>query len=223
MAVFDLFATDYDSWYETGQGKFVDSVETELVFRLLEVEKGMKVLDFGCGTGNFSIKLAELGCKVVGVDVSEGMLRIARKKAAQHRLNILFIKIEAENLPFDDGEFDAVVSVAAFEFIRDEKRVFRELLRVVKPGGQVLVGTIAGDSAWGELYKSEEFSDNTVFRDACFKTLDDLKSWDRERLARTGECLFVSPLAEVEELNIDRENELAGTRKGGFICAVWRK
>ena len=72
MAVFDQYATDYDGWYNEKRGSFVDKVETELAFKLLEIKRGMKVLDFGCGTGNFSIKLDKMGCNVTGVDVSEG-------------------------------------------------------------------------------------------------------------------------------------------------------
>ena len=64
MAVFDKKADDYDRWYESKLGKFVDKVETELAFSLLNPFPN-EILDMGCGTGNFSIKLAEKGCKVL--------------------------------------------------------------------------------------------------------------------------------------------------------------
>ena len=71
MAIFDQYAPQYDTWYDNKKGSFVDKVETELAFRLLKVEEGMKVLDCGCGTGNLSAKLAKLGCRVTGIDMSE--------------------------------------------------------------------------------------------------------------------------------------------------------
>ncbi|HLV09456.1 MAG TPA: hypothetical protein VKY40_04540, partial [Halanaerobiales bacterium] len=55
-------AQDYDEWYETRAGALIDQLETELVFRLLKPSRGEKILDAGCGTGNFSIKLAKKGC-----------------------------------------------------------------------------------------------------------------------------------------------------------------
>ena len=78
MAVFDAIADSYDRWYEDSKGSFIDKVETDLAFKLFKVEKGM-TYDIGCGTGNFSIKLAEMGCKVTGIDISDKMLDIAQK------------------------------------------------------------------------------------------------------------------------------------------------
>jgi ubiquinone/menaquinone biosynthesis C-methylase UbiE len=113
--------------------------------------------------------------------------------------------------------------MAAFEFIKDISKVMDEIFRVVKVGGQVLVGTINGDSDWGEFYKSKEVSENSVFKFAHFRTIHDLKKLKPDNLVRTGECLFVSPLAGEDEFNMEQENKLASIRKGGFICALWRK
>jgi hypothetical protein len=87
----------------------------------------------------------------------------------------------------------------------------------------VLVGTITRDSAWGELFQSEPFHKDPVFRYADFKTIQDLLSWENDKLIASGECLFVSPASDEAEFNIERENELADTRKGGFACVLWRK
>lgn len=223
MAVFDQYAAEYDSWYQEKKGSLIDRVETELAFSLLKLEKGMSVLDFGCGTGNFSIKLAKMGCKVTGVDVSEEMLKIARSKATEQSLAVDFILIDDSRPEFEDNTFDVAVSMATFEFIKDTGGALSELFRLVKPSGQVLVGTIARDSAWGELYRSEDIRNNSVFKYAEFWTFEDLAGWEKERLVETGECLFINPLSDEEEFNIDRENELKGKGKGGFVCALWRK
>jgi ubiquinone/menaquinone biosynthesis C-methylase UbiE len=223
MAIFDEFATSYDAWYTEKMGMFVDKVETELAFHMIKMEEGMKILDVGCGTGNFSVKLAKMGCRVTGIDVSDEMLSIARNKAKDQNLNIDFQKMDVYDLKFDDNEYDAVISMAAFEFILEPKKALAELFRVVKLNGQVLVGTISGDSAWGELYQSEQVRNSTVFKYADFKTLEDMKGWKPEYLIRTGECLFVPPLADESEFHLEREKELCGTRKGGYICALWKK
>ena len=80
MAIFDKEATFYDNWYKTTLGEFVDKVETECAFGLLSLTEGGKIIDIGCGTGNFSIKLAKKHYEVVGIDISKNMLDIARKK-----------------------------------------------------------------------------------------------------------------------------------------------
>ncbi|MGB4131105.1 MAG: methyltransferase domain-containing protein, partial [Tepidanaerobacteraceae bacterium] len=68
MSIFDPEAKTYDIWYDTKMGAFADMVQTKLAFELFEPKKGMHVLDVGCGTGNFSIKLAKMGLKVTGID-----------------------------------------------------------------------------------------------------------------------------------------------------------
>lgn len=223
MAIFDKFASQYDEWYSEKKGSFVDKVETDLAFKMIKIEKNMKILDIGCGTGNFSIKLAKMGCKVTGIDISDEMLEIAKSKATKQMLPIDFIKMDLNDLKFKDNEFDAIISVAAFEFIDDGAKALNEIFRIVKKDGQILVGTIAGDSAWGELYKSEYFQENTVFKYAKFKTLQEMKEWKKENLLETGECLFVSPFSDDDKFNLQTENELAENRKGGYICALWKK
>lgn len=223
MAVFNGFASEYDNWYNEKRGKFIDQLETDLVFGLIKVHEGMKILDIGCGTGNFSIKLAKMGCHITGIDVSEKMLLIAGEKASEQNINIDFINMDAKKLKFADNEFDLVISMAAIEFIDDMPSVMDEIFRVVKTGGQVLIGTINGDSDWGKLYKSKQLSKNTVFEFADFKTLKDMKTWKKENLIKTGECLYILPLADESEYSFERESELAGKKKGGYICAMWRK
>lgn len=223
MAIFNGFASEYDNWYKEKKGSFIDNVETELAFKMLEINEGMKILDIGCGTGNFSIKLAKIGCHVTGIDVSEKMLLMARVKTIEQNLNIDFINMDAKDLKFGDNEFDVVISMAVIEFIDNITKAVEEMFRVVKTGGQVLIGTINGDSDWGKLYKSKQLRENTVFKFADFKTLQEMKDWKQENLLDTGECLFISPLADEAEFNFERENELAGKRKGGYICVLWKK
>ncbi|MHC1720335.1 MAG: class I SAM-dependent methyltransferase [Clostridiaceae bacterium] len=223
MAIFDEFASHYDDWYGEKKGSFIDKVETNIAFEMLEIKKGMKILDVGCGTGNFCIKLAEAGCKVTGIDISEEMLAIARVKASEKKLQINFINMDVADLKFKDNEFDAVISMATVEFIHNVTKMIEEIFRVVKIEGQVFIGTINGDSDWGEFYRSKIARGNTVYKYAEFKTIQDMKSWNPNNLLGTGECLFVSPLADETEFNFEGENELKGKRKGGYICALWKK
>ncbi|WP_130806427.1 class I SAM-dependent methyltransferase [Senegalia massiliensis] len=223
MAVFDLEAKSYDKWYDTKMGNFVDSIETKCAFELFKPFKGMKVLDIGCGTGNFSIRLKELGCEVIGIDISDEMLNIARKKAKEKNLDIEFLNMDIYNLEFDNESFDAAFSMAAFEFIKDTKKAMDEIFRVVKPNGQILVGTINKDSTWGRLYLSEDFQKNSVFKYAKFKTIEDFIYIHSDNLVETKECLFIPPCTEENNINMEKEKELSKSKKGGFICVLWKK
>lgn len=223
MAFFDKEAGLYDSWYDTKLGSFIDKVETDLAFKLFNPKKGMKILDIGCGTGNFSMKLAEKGCKVIGIDISDEMLSRAREKAEKLGLDIEFYNMDVYNLDFEDQTFDAAFSMAAFEFIKKPEMALNEIFRVVKSGSEVMIGTINKDSEWGQLYLSEEVQKNTVFKYADFKTLEDLKSLKCEKLVDSGECLFIPPNAEEEDINTENEIKLSQSERGGFICALWKK
>jgi ubiquinone/menaquinone biosynthesis C-methylase UbiE len=202
MAVFDKVADNYDSWYLTKMGSFVDRVETDLAFGMFDIYPGMKVLDVGCGTGNFSIKLAKQGCKVIGIDISDEMLDIARTKAKEQKLDIEFYNMDVYNLEIEAGSLDGAFSMAAFEFIQRPRAALDEMMSVVKEGGQIFVGTISGDSKWGALYLSEPIKSNSVFKYACFKTLEDLRQLMPEKLLKSGQCLFIPP--SIDEGRHDR-------------------
>ncbi|MCC5910536.1 MAG: methyltransferase domain-containing protein [Clostridiaceae bacterium] len=223
MAIFDSRAMDYDQWYESKLGRFVDQVETDLAFSMFRPEKDMKVLDIGCGTGNFSIKLAKMGCTVVGVDLSDEMLDIAREKVKQEGLDIVFHNMDVYDLNFEANQFDAVFSMAAFEFIKEPAKAYKEMYRVLKSEGQLLIGTIHKNSSWGRLYMSKSFQEETVFKYADFKTLEEMEALDRKNLINSGECLFIPPDTPDEEVTMEKEQHLSNSERGGFICTLYKK
>lgn len=98
-----------------------------------------QVLDVACGTGDMVLELTRLGCDVTGVDISEGMLEIARQKTASANFQLG----DAEALPFADGEFDAVTCAFGVRNFVHLEQGLSEMLRVLKPGGRMVILELA--------------------------------------------------------------------------------
>jgi SAM-dependent methyltransferase len=92
----------------------------------------LKALDLCCGQGNVTEALIGRGCQVVGLDFSPAMLAFARKRVPQ----ATFLEGDAQDLPFDRGEFDIVVSNLGVCHVPDQPRVLREIRRVLRPHGR---------------------------------------------------------------------------------------
>ena len=108
------------------------------------VREGDRVLDVGCGTAELSLLMADLvgpQGHVTGVDISEGMLEIGRRKvaAAGRGDRVTLLHGDALRLPFEDDRFDAVGSAFVMRNVADLDQALREMVRVVRPGGRVAI------------------------------------------------------------------------------------
>lgn len=106
------------------------------------VPKGGRVLDSGCGTGNFSVGLGLRGYEVVGMDISNAMLeraRLKKKKAGLENVEFKEWDIEKGLAPYPDANFDCVISVHALYTLREPEAAVREYLRVLKPSGHLIM------------------------------------------------------------------------------------
>jgi SAM-dependent methyltransferase len=93
---------------------------------------GLKALDLCCGQGNVSAGLTGRGCQVVGADFSPAMLALARERVPA----ATFVEADAQQLPFDDGEFDLVTSNLGICHVPDQPRALSEVRRVLRPAGR---------------------------------------------------------------------------------------
>jgi malonyl-CoA O-methyltransferase len=133
----------YDSWaaiYDEDDNPLI-ALEEPWVDRLLGDVRGFAVADIGCGTGRHAVRLAAAGASVHALDFSEGMLARARAKAGD--LNIVFhVHDLAKPLPFPDEAFDRVVCGLVIDHIADLGGLFREMRRVCRPSGFVVISVM---------------------------------------------------------------------------------
>ncbi|WP_132147060.1 demethylmenaquinone methyltransferase [Kribbella antiqua] len=134
-AMFDNVAEGYDRTNAVatmGLEKLYWRPET---FKEVAPRKGMKILDLAAGTGASSIKLREAGAEVVSCDFSVGMLRVGKRRYPELDL----IAGDALQLPFADDTFDVVTISWALRNVNDVTVALREMLRVTRPGGRLVV------------------------------------------------------------------------------------
>ena len=110
----------------------------QLISRYVLIKKEWRVLDLGCGPGFFSILLSGLGCEVVAIDYSEQMLKEAKRNAEKYGRNIVFKKMDAQQLMFEDQSFDLIMTRNVTWNLERPITAYKEMLRVLKPSGHLL-------------------------------------------------------------------------------------
>ena len=128
----------YSDIYSEEYRKRIETLEPLIIKHM--TRKG-KVLDLACGAGGFSFLLEDMGFDVIALDNSEFMLSKAREFAGDKRSNVEFIKGDARKLPFEDNSFDYVLFIDSLVHFEPSElsRVFKEIARVLKPGGKLLL------------------------------------------------------------------------------------
>jgi trans-aconitate methyltransferase len=125
--------------------RFVSDLSSAVV-ELLAPKPGERILDLGCGDGVLTSKLAELGCRVVGIDGSAAQIEAARKLGLDARV------MDGEQLSFN-GEFDAVFSNAALHWMRNPEAVISGVWRALRPGAR-FVAEFGGHGCVAKIKKA---------------------------------------------------------------------
>ncbi|MFA6261575.1 MAG: class I SAM-dependent methyltransferase [Bacteroidia bacterium] len=148
------------------------------LIRLLDAEQEGNYLDIGCGTGNYTSALYQAGIAICGVDPSDSMLEIARKKHPQ----IDWKKGTAEAIPFPDQTFDGIIGTLTIHHWSDLKRGFGELGRVLKPKGKIVLFTSTPEQMKGYWL-------NHYFPDMLQKSIEQMPEVDAIQEALSGTSL----------------------------------
>lgn len=142
MDAFDQFKRGQkESWQNFAQMEAVTIPAAARLVRFAGVGKGMRVLDVGCGTGVVAVTAARMGAQVTGIDLTPTLLERARENSQIAEVEIEWQEGDVEALPFDNEEFDVVLSQFAHIFAPRPEVAMREMLRVLKPGGTIAFST----------------------------------------------------------------------------------
>jgi ubiquinone/menaquinone biosynthesis C-methylase UbiE len=124
----------------------------------LKLNGNETVVDLGCGKGKDVLKLADLveDGFVYGVDISDGMLEVARKNAEKFDVkNVNFIKSELENIALDDNIAEYIISNCTINHAKDKNKVWSEIYRILKPGGKFVISDIYSLEPVPEKYSND--------------------------------------------------------------------
>jgi SAM-dependent methyltransferase len=191
-----LWGTDPQAWAELAEPH--NRPLFEAVLDAAAVGQGTALLDVGCGSGLTLVLAAERGAVPSGVDISPGLLAIARDRLPHADLRTA----DMESLPFDDAAFDAVTGVNAFQFAGDPRRALREAARVTRPGGRVVAS----------LFAAPERSQGTVAHEAMTALIPPERAGDHAPYA-------LSAPGNVEAALVSAGLTLDGT---GEVVCTWR-
>jgi D-alanine-D-alanine ligase len=170
----DWWRKIFNSIYLKTDGDVVDDqeitkMEIDLFIDILKLRNDEKILDLCCGHGRHSLELARRGFQFVeGLDRSHYLIQRAKAQAKKEGLNVKFREGDARKLPYPPDEFDVVLilgnSFGYFDTIEDDIRVLKEVLRVLKPWGKVLIDVADGEYIKNNFQKrSWEWIDKKYF------------------------------------------------------------
>ena len=219
--LFDDWPDRYEKWFTTPIGALVKRVEWELIDDLLKPGPGEFILDAGCGTGVFTLDMISCGARVVGLDLSLSMIKKARQKGASSQLRI--ISADIIRLPFLENSFDKTVSITALEFIPDGQKAIKELFRVTRKGGTLVVATLNSLSPWAERRREEGQKGHSLFSKAFFRSPGELAALAPVKGESRTAVHFLKEEDPDRAGEIERKGKLKDLGTGAFLAARWIK
>ncbi len=187
-----LWGTDPRAWADLAEAH--NRPLFEAVLDAAGVGPGTRVLDVGCGSGLTLVLAARRGALPGGLDVSPGLLGIARERLPGADLR----EGDMESLPWGGAAFDAVVGVNAFQFAGDPRRALHEAARVTRPGGRVVAS----------LFAAPERSQGTVVHEAMSALIPPERAGDHAPYALSAPGNLEAALADAG-LRVTADGEVA--------------
>lgn len=153
----ELKARHRAMWASGDYPSMVETFLTPLGPRLVdacEIGPGMRLLDVAAGTGNASIPAAARGAEVTASDLTPELLEAGRARAEAAGVTLDWAEADAENLPFEDGSYDVVISAIGVMFAPQHQAAADELVRVCRPGGTIGLLSWTPEGMLGALFRT---------------------------------------------------------------------
>ncbi|RCV63579.1 Ubiquinone/menaquinone biosynthesis C-methylase UbiE [Methanophagales archaeon] len=163
--IFEDGAEEYDEWFSEHWFAYKSEVRALGTF----IPKNRKGLEVGVGTGRFAVPL---GIQI-GVEPARAMADIARKRG------ITVYEAKAEELPFDNASFDFILMSTTICFLHNPMQALQESARVIKSGGNIIIGMIDSDSFLGKVYDLKK-KNSKFYRYAHFYSVNPVLEWVRK-------------------------------------------
>ncbi|MDF3036857.1 MAG: methylase involved in ubiquinone/menaquinone biosynthesis [Paucimonas sp.] len=143
------------TWMSGDYGHFAKYLEPGALDFLsrLAIEPGTRMLDVACGAGQIAIPAAHAGVDVTGIDIAANLIEQAQTRAQAESVQVKFEEGDAEDLPYENGSFDLVVSLIGAMFAPRPELVARELLRVCRRGGRIVMANWTPEGHVGQMFK----------------------------------------------------------------------
>ena len=189
----------YARWRLSALGAITESLEQELIFELAGPVRGKAVLDVGCGDGTLTAEFRRRGASlVVGCDPDPRMIvkAVARATAEPGAVRYLFAR--AEHLPFRDRSFDVITAMTVLCFVDEKSRAVREMARVLKPEGRIVIADLSRWSTWAAARRIRAWLGNEFWRPARFTTAHELGALATAaglQVNRVGGAVYYPPFA----------------------------
>ena len=166
----------YAAWRATPLGRITEAIEQRLIFELIGELRNARVLDVGCGDGALVCAAASRGAVATGLDPDPAMLAAARMRAAGAHVQATFVEGRIERIPFADASFDVVVAVTVLCFVADASGAVREMARVLRPGGRLVLGDLGRWSLWAMMRRVRGWVGVATWNAAHFRTAGKLRT-----------------------------------------------
>jgi len=164
----------YDTWRLTRLGSVTKARELELIFQLAGPLQGRRLLDVGCGDGMYLVEAARRGAQVSGVDMSQAMLIVARRRAADASVKVELNRGDIQALPFEDDTFDIVTAITVLCIAPDPQQAVDEMARVLTPGGRLVIGELGRWNTWAAWRRLRAWLGSKTWRQATFRSSREL-------------------------------------------------
>lgn len=169
-----LAADTYARWRATPLGAITEGLETRVVFDMAGPLNGKRVLDIGTGDGQYALEAARRGGQIVALDRNQSMLDAARLRARALDLPLQLHRGDATLLPFPDGSFDVVLAVTVLCLVPDAARAVREMARVLRPGGRLVLADLGRFNLWAAKRRMQSWLGASFWRSTHFRSQREL-------------------------------------------------